>query len=170
MGVPGLGFESGLQLPAWAIATATWDSSHGCNLYHSLQQHWILNPVSEARDQTWVLMDTSWVCYRWATIETPIPLFVIFKIFNEITYYWNLLKTVCQSHFPSSPSPRNSKSLEFFLNPMQNSYLHFACTYLWQIYHHMHFHNFCVIILYVSLCNFFVSFLFVFCFKRCICI
>ena len=28
-------------------------------LYHSSQQHWILNPLSKARDQTCILMDTS---------------------------------------------------------------------------------------------------------------
>ena len=28
------------------------------------------NPLSEAGDRTWVLMDTSWVCYRWAITES----------------------------------------------------------------------------------------------------
>ena len=31
----------------------------------------ILNPVSETRDQTCILMDTSRVRYHWATMETP---------------------------------------------------------------------------------------------------
>ena len=31
-------------------------------LHHSSQQRWILNPLSKARDQTHVLMDTSRVC------------------------------------------------------------------------------------------------------------
>ena len=31
------------------------------NLHHSSQQHQILNPLSEARDQTCILRDTSWV-------------------------------------------------------------------------------------------------------------
>ena len=35
--------------------------SYVCNLHHSSQQHQILNPPSEARDQTCVLMDTSQV-------------------------------------------------------------------------------------------------------------
>ena len=35
MEVPRLGFESELQLPAYAIATAAWDLSHICNLHHS---------------------------------------------------------------------------------------------------------------------------------------
>ncbi|XP_020950486.1 uncharacterized protein LOC100620498 isoform X7 [Sus scrofa] len=37
--------------------TATLDLSRICDLYVSLQQHWILNPLSEARDRTPVLMD-----------------------------------------------------------------------------------------------------------------
>ena len=42
-----------------------------CNLHNSSQQRWILNPLSEARDQTWVFMAISQVCYCWATRETP---------------------------------------------------------------------------------------------------
>ena len=37
-----------------------------------LQQHWILHPLSEARDQTHVLMDNSGVCYHRATMGTPV--------------------------------------------------------------------------------------------------
>ena len=40
-------------------ATATWDPSLICDLYHSSQQCQILNPLSEARDQTLILMDPS---------------------------------------------------------------------------------------------------------------
>ena len=40
---------------------ATLDRSHGCDLHHSSWQCWILDPLSEARDQTRVLTDTSWV-------------------------------------------------------------------------------------------------------------
>ena len=39
------------------------DPSHIRNLYHSLQQHWILNPLSKAKDRTHNLMDTSWFLY-----------------------------------------------------------------------------------------------------------
>ena len=61
MEVPRLGVELELQLPAYATATAMWDPSHICNLQHSSQQCQIVNLLSEARDQTHVLIDTSWV-------------------------------------------------------------------------------------------------------------
>ena len=35
-----------------------------CDLYHSSRQHWILNPLSKARDPTHVLMDTNLVHYH----------------------------------------------------------------------------------------------------------
>ena len=41
------------------------------DLYHSSWQRWILNSMSEARDWTCVLMDTSWICFHWATTGTP---------------------------------------------------------------------------------------------------
>ena len=50
MEVPRLGVESELQLLATATAAAMPDLSHICNLYHILQQCWILNLLSEARD------------------------------------------------------------------------------------------------------------------------
>ena len=60
--VPRLGAELELQLPAYNTATATWDASLNCDLYHSAWQCQILNPLRETRDQTHLLMDTSQVC------------------------------------------------------------------------------------------------------------
>ena len=57
--------------PSYTTATATWDPNHVFNLHGSSQQHWILNPMSKARDGTHVLMDTSQVCDHWATTGTP---------------------------------------------------------------------------------------------------
>ena len=74
MDVPMLGVESELQLPAYATATATTatpDPSCICGLHHSSWQHWILNPLSKAWARTLIHMDTSWVCYCWAAMETP---------------------------------------------------------------------------------------------------
>ena len=52
-----LGIESELQVPAYSTATATPDPSHLCDLHHSSQQCQVLNPLSEAGDQTRVLTD-----------------------------------------------------------------------------------------------------------------
>ena len=61
MEVPRLGVELELQMPAYTTATATQDPSHTCNLHHGSGQHWILNPLSKARERTHILMDTIWV-------------------------------------------------------------------------------------------------------------
>ena len=56
MEVPRLGAESELQLLAYTTVTATRDPSHVCNLHHSSWQCWILNPLGEARDRTYILI------------------------------------------------------------------------------------------------------------------
>ena len=65
-----LGFESELQLLAYTTATAMPDLSCVCDLHRSSQQWQILNPLSEARDRTCVLMDACQICYCWATAGT----------------------------------------------------------------------------------------------------
>ena len=72
MEVPRLGVKSELELPAYTTATATWNPSRVCDLHHSSQQHWILNPRSGARDQTCILMDPSQIRFCCATMGTPI--------------------------------------------------------------------------------------------------
>ena len=57
--VPRVGVKLELYLPAYTTAIARWDPSHVCNLYHSSQQPWILNPLSEARIgpvSSWILV------------------------------------------------------------------------------------------------------------------
>ena len=70
MEASGLGVELEMQLPAYATATAMPDLSCVCYRYHSSRQCHILNPLSEARDWTCILMDTNWVCLHCVTMGT----------------------------------------------------------------------------------------------------
>ena len=76
MEIPRLGVELELQLPAYTRGTATWDPSCVCSLHHSSQQRRTLNPPSEARDQTCVLMDACQIHFRWARRELQMAPFV----------------------------------------------------------------------------------------------
>ena len=49
------------------------------DLHHSSWQCLILNPPRKARDQTQVLMVTSWVRYHWATAKAPGIFFSLFR-------------------------------------------------------------------------------------------
>ena len=64
---PRLGCKSEFQLST----TATWDSSHVCNLHHSSQQCQISDPLSKAKDQTLILVDIRWICFCCTTTGTP---------------------------------------------------------------------------------------------------
>ena len=57
---PQLGVKSELQLPAYTTDTLkpTLDLSCIHDLHSSMQQHWILNPLSKAKDQKRILTDT----------------------------------------------------------------------------------------------------------------
>ena len=71
MEVPRLRCDLELQLLAYTTTTAMWNPSHACDLCCSSWQCQILNPLSEARDGTQILMDTSLVCFCCATTGTP---------------------------------------------------------------------------------------------------
>ena len=86
MEVPRLGVELQLYLPAYTTATATSYPSHACELHHSSPQSGILNPLSEARDGTCVLMDTSLIWFDWAMTGTPI----LWKRFRRTGIKWSL--------------------------------------------------------------------------------
>ena len=58
MEVPRQGVHLEFQQPACATAIATRDPTHVCD--QSSQQQWILNPMIEARNRTYILMDPSW--------------------------------------------------------------------------------------------------------------
>ena len=71
MEVPRLGVKLELQLLALTTAAATLDLSRVCDLHHSPWQCQILNPLSEVRDRTCVLMDTSQIRFHCTTMGTP---------------------------------------------------------------------------------------------------
>ena len=73
----GMGRIGAAILLAYAIATAMQDLSLVCELHHSSWQCRILDPMSEARDQTCILMDTSRIHFHCATTGTPV-LFCLF--------------------------------------------------------------------------------------------
>ena len=75
MEVPRLGAESELKPLTYTAATAMLDLSYTCDLHHRWRQGWILNPLSEARGGTCVLMDASQFPFRWARMVTPTVVF-----------------------------------------------------------------------------------------------
>ena len=95
MDVSRLEVESELQLPAY-------------DLHHSSQPCWVLNPLSGARDQIHILMNTSRVCYCWATTGTPVIcfewLFTYSVSKSSLFYIWlpNSSSTICRKDHLSS--------------------------------------------------------------------
>ena len=75
MEVPRLRIESELKLMAYTTAVAMWDLSLICHLRHSSRQLQILNPLSKARGQIHILLDTSQAHYCWATKGTSTLVF-----------------------------------------------------------------------------------------------
>ena len=76
MEVPRVGVESELQLPTYTTATTTWDPSRVCNLHHSSWQRQNLNPLGEARDRTLILIGTSQIPFRCASMGIPSAYFI----------------------------------------------------------------------------------------------
>ena len=73
--------QSELQLLAYTTVTAALDLSCVYNLYHSSQQHWILNPLSKARDQTGSLMVPSQIHFHCTTMGTLV-IFLFLSLSN----------------------------------------------------------------------------------------
>ena len=68
----------------------TPDPNRICNLHHSSLQHWILNPLSKARNRTYVLTDSSRFLTCWATTGTPISCLFVNSLsdkFEVVTHY-----------------------------------------------------------------------------------
>ena len=85
MEVPRPGVESELQLPTYIPTTATQDPSCICDLHHSSQQRWTLNPQREARDQTHDLMVPSRIRFHCTATGAPPPgLLSLVKLLGKI--------------------------------------------------------------------------------------
>ena len=99
MKVPGLGVELELQLPA--TATALPDLSHICDLYCSLWQCQILNPLSEARIKSASSRKLCQVLNRLSHSENSLGFFrLILSSFKFKTKF----RERCRD-FPYTPSP-----------------------------------------------------------------
>ena len=85
MEVPRLGVQSELQLLIYT--TATSGPSRICDLHHSSRQRWILNPLSEAWDQTCNLTVPSWICFRCAMMGTPYQVFMKILLFGHGSFH-----------------------------------------------------------------------------------
>ena len=72
------------------------DLSHICKLHHNLLQHWILNQLSEAKNQTCVLMDASHIHFCWATMGNPCQYVLKDLLFSPFIfhYYFHLFKYI----------------------------------------------------------------------------
>ena len=88
MDVPILGVKSEVQLLAYTTATAILDPSHVFDLYHNSWQLRILNPLSEVRDHTGILMVTSQISFRCTTVGTPVV-----RILYQLVFSFNYGKT-----------------------------------------------------------------------------
>ena len=86
----------GSQARGWiraVVATATWNLNIW-NLCHSLEQCRILNPPSQAKDQTHVLMDTGSVCWPLSHNRNALPLilfvYLVGWVFLFLFFVWSL--------------------------------------------------------------------------------
>ena len=102
MEIPRLEVKLELQLLAYTTATAMLDPSYICSLHHSSRQCQILNTVSEARDWTHILMDTSRVrnplghnknsprYWLWPQLDSTLKSFVPMLLENLKRWRWCL--------------------------------------------------------------------------------
>ena len=99
------------------------DLSNVCNLHHSSWQCQILNPLSEARDQTWILKDASQIHFHGAMMGIPMCIqYYMYYIYSIIYTYKIYVYFVC-------------------------IYVYFVCVY--NIYLHMHI---ILYVLYIFIC------------------
>ena len=83
-------FQVGSQMRA-AAAGLHHNHSNAKSELHlqpTRQRCWTLNPLSKNRDRFHVLMDTSQIRYRWATIGTPEDVYkFIYLLYNDFYFF-----------------------------------------------------------------------------------
>ena len=92
-------------VPASATATATSDPSRICDLHHSSRQRWILNPLSEAGDQTRNLVVPSRIRFCCATTGTAQPPLSLASPEIWVKLCPNPCWHYTASVFPTTPGP-----------------------------------------------------------------
>ena len=75
----------GATAAGYTTATATWDPSCIYELHHSSQQRQIPDPVSEGRDGTHILMNTSQICF-YCTTKGTLRTCIFLNINEEISF------------------------------------------------------------------------------------
>ena len=115
MEVPRLGVKLELQLPAYAIATATPDLSLICNLHHSLWQCWILNPLSGAGDWTLILTDIVSFCFC----------FCFFFFLPSLQHAEVPCAPAATPACPLPPLPKQNSSVSFYNLCLLKEFVHF---------------------------------------------
>ena len=100
-----------LQLPTYTTATATPDQSRVFDVHHSSWQRQILNPLSEARDRTCILMGASQICFCCTTKELHIFNTIISPFSKTPKFLWSTLKR----------KPNTSLMLQRLYFPLQKS-------------------------------------------------
>ena len=91
--------ELELQLLAYTTATSIPDPSCLWDICHRLQQCWVLNPLSKARDWTWIL-NRHYI--RFLTLWERTPGFDIFSSFPflfSFSMVWWLYLVLCLDYF-----------------------------------------------------------------------
>ena len=112
------------------------DLSRICDLHHSPWQRRILDPLSEARDQTRNLMVPSQIHFRCATTGTPrlIPFkyFAIAVLLSSACIFPELLRVACVYHImlTSDTSIPISSEQE---TPVKSYYSHYNPLVSWHV-------------------------------------
>ena len=75
-----LGVELELQLPAYTVATATWDPSHVWDLHHSSWQHRIPSPL----ERPGIEPTSSWILVKFVSPEPQRELLVTGPFYSEM--------------------------------------------------------------------------------------